>query len=81
MVTSKPLYPVRFRKITDVTYQRERLGFSRWRFLDLDWLKQGTRKLMIVSHGLETVIDTTTKGMARYFYRRGWDTLAWNYWR
>ncbi|HQQ82924.1 MAG TPA: alpha/beta fold hydrolase [Cyclobacteriaceae bacterium] len=73
------IVPSAFRKITDVTYQRERLELADGDFLDLDWLKQGTRKLMIVSHGLEGSSDRHySKGMARYFYRRGWDALAWN---
>lgn len=73
------IVPSAFRKITDVTYQRERLELADGDFLDLDWLKQGARKLMIVSHGLEGSSDRHySKGMARYFYRGGWDALAWN---
>jgi hypothetical protein len=71
--------PSAFRKISDVTYSRERLELSDGDFVDLDWLKNGSRNLMIVSHGLEGSSDRHySKGMARYFYRRGWDALAWN---
>ena len=34
---------------------------------------------MIVSHGLEGNSDRHyAKGMASYFFQRGWDSLAWN---
>ena len=73
------IVPSAFRKIADVSYQRERLELADGDFLDLDWLKRGARKLMIVSHGLEGSSDRHySKGMARYFYHRGWDAMAWN---
>ncbi|MCU0420885.1 MAG: alpha/beta fold hydrolase [Cyclobacteriaceae bacterium] len=71
--------PSLFRKITDVTYLRERLELPDGDFLDLDWLRQGSPRLMIVSHGLEGNSDRHyCKGMAKYFFQHGWDALAWN---
>ncbi len=71
--------PSLFRKITDVTYTRERLELPDGDFLDLDWLRQNSPSLVIVSHGLEGSSERHyAKGMARYFFKRGWDALAWN---
>ncbi|HSZ26271.1 MAG TPA: alpha/beta fold hydrolase [Cytophagaceae bacterium] len=74
------IYPVLFRKITNITYQRERLELKDGDFLDLDWIKKGAKKLLILSHGLEG--DTSSnylKGMARAASNAGYDVLAWNY--
>lgn len=73
------IVPSTFRKIRDVTYQRERLELPDGDFLDLDWLKQSSAKLVIISHGLEGSSERHyAKGMAKFFYRHGWDALAWN---
>ena len=73
------IIPSTFRKITDVAYQRERLELADGDFLDLDWLKQSSAKLVIISHGLEGSSERHyAKGMAKFFYRHGWDALAWN---
>lgn len=74
------IYPSQFRKITMPTYHRERIDTPDNDFLDLDWLKQNSEKLTIISHGLEG--DTTRpyiKGMAKALYESGSDVLAWNY--
>ena len=71
--------PSAFRKIPDISYQRERITTADGDFLDLDWLKRGASDLIIISHGLEGNADRAyVKGMARYFHERGWDALAWN---
>jgi predicted alpha/beta-fold hydrolase len=73
------IVPSAFRKIRGVEYTRDRLELADGDFLDLDWLQGGARKLMIVSHGLEGSSDRHySKGMATYFFNRGWDALAWN---
>ncbi len=73
------ILPSAFRKIKGVTYSRERLELPDGDFLDLDWLRNGSRKLMIVSHGLEGSSERHySKGMAKYFHQHGWDALAWN---
>jgi predicted alpha/beta-fold hydrolase len=47
--------------------------------LDLDWIKQGSKNLIILSHGLE---GSSTRpyiiGGARKFHQFGWDVMAWN---
>jgi uncharacterized protein len=68
-----------FRKVTDVPYLRERIDTPDGDFLDLDWLRQGHRKLLILTHGLEGNSQRPyILGMAKYFAQLGWDILAWN---
>lgn len=74
------IFPSQFRKVKLQPYQRERINTPDHDFLDLDWLKQGSQKLAVISHGLEG--DTTRpyiKGMAKACYDNGYDVLTWNY--
>lgn len=72
------IVPSIFRKVSAV-YQRERIELTDGDFLDLDWLSKGRNKLVIVSHGLEGNSNRHyAKGMAAYFFERGWDAVAWN---
>ncbi len=74
------IFPSQFRSVKLTPYQRERIDTPDNDFLDLDWLKQDSKKLVIISHGLEG--DTTRayiKGMAKAFFEKGYDVLAWNY--
>jgi predicted alpha/beta-fold hydrolase len=71
--------PSAFRKIEGVSYRRERLELADGDFLDLDWLRNKSSRLVIISHGLEGSSDRHyVRGMAKYFFERGWDALAWN---
>jgi predicted alpha/beta-fold hydrolase len=73
------IVPSAFRKINLATYQRERLELLDGDFLDLDWIKTGCNKLVIISHGLEGSSERHySKGMAYHFSQNGWDALAWN---
>jgi uncharacterized protein len=70
--------PSMFRKVSGI-YKRERIELGDGDFLDLDWMRNESDRLVIISHGLEGSSDRHyTKGMARYFFLRGWDALAWN---
>lgn len=72
------IVPSILRKVEGV-YQRERIELPDGDFLDLDWMKSGRNNLVIITHGLEGNSERHySKGMARYFYRQGWDALAWN---
>jgi len=72
------IVPSIFRKVAG-TYQRERLELSDGDFLDLDWMKGKSNRLVIVSHGLEGSSDRHySKGIASYFHQHGWDAVAWN---
>lgn len=76
------IFPSVWRKVLGVTYTRSRLELNDSDFLDLDWLIHSdhpSQKLIIASHGLE---GNSTRhyclGMASYFFKHGWDALAWN---
>lgn len=74
------IYPALFRKVTLPSYSRERIITADDDFLDLDWLKQGSSKLVIISHGLEGNSSRAyMKGMAKVFSTNGYDVLAWNF--
>ena len=70
--------PNLFRKVP-VQYRRERFTLSDQDFVDLDWIEQGSKKLILLTHGLEGDSHRHyIKGMARRFAEEGWDALAWN---
>ena len=74
------IYPSLVRKLTPDLYQRERITTPDNDFLDLDWAKVGSRRLSILSHGLEGSSHRHYMiGMARALNGHGWDALAWNY--
>lgn len=73
------IFPGMFRKIDGIHYERERLELSDGDFVDLDWMDNKSRKLVILSHGLEGNSDRIyIRGMAKIFLENGWDILAWN---
>jgi uncharacterized protein len=74
------VFPSVFRKVPGMEYQRERIDTPDGDFLDLDWSRVGSQRLVIVLHGLEG--DSTRsymKGMVRALNRDGWDALAVNF--
>ena len=74
------IYPSAFRKVTPVSYERERLELSDGDFLDIDWLKNDNKRVVILSHGLEGNSHRPyIQGAARLFEDKQWDVLAWNY--
>ncbi len=74
------IYPVLFRRVEGVGYERERIETPDDDFLDLDWVKIGARRVAILSHGLEgNTHRSYVRGMARALGRQGWDVLAWNF--
>jgi len=74
------LYPALMRRLSTAGYQRERIYTPDDDFLDLDWSRTGSRKLVILSHGLEGNTHRPYMiGMATLMNRHGWDALAWNY--
>lgn len=71
--------PSIFREIEGVTYQRERIDTSDGDFLDLDWSKKGSDKIVLVSHGLEGSSSRHyVKGIVKLFNDANWDACAWN---
>ncbi len=74
------IYPSLFRRVRDVHYQRERITTPDNDFLDLDWSTIGSRKLVVLSHGLEgNTYRAYMQGMVRAVNRAGWDALARNF--
>ncbi len=60
-------------------WQRERLELPDGDFLHLDWLRAGSKRLALLSHGLEGSSNTGyIRGMAHTLTGGGWDALAWN---
>jgi uncharacterized protein len=74
------MFPALFRRVPRITQRAERLELPDGDFMDLEWAGQGSRRLAILSHGLEADLKTGyIQGMAAALVRRGWDVLAWNF--
>lgn len=74
------LLPYLFRPVKKQAYQRQRIDTPDGDFLDLDWVKGGHKKLLIISHGLESSAQAQyVQGMADHFQQNEFDVLAWNF--
>jgi uncharacterized protein len=74
------ILPSLLRRVNGVTYQRERITTPDGDFIDLDWARCGSRRLVVLCHGLEGSSQAAyIRGMARAFNRAGWDAVAYNY--
>lgn len=74
------IFPSLFRRAETVTTGRERLELEDGDFLDLAWSGKSSRRLAILSHGLEGSCDGAyIQGMAGALSAAGWDALAWNF--
>src|SRR5690349_18377924 len=74
------IFPALLRRVDLKSYTRERITTPDNDFLDLDWLKQDSHKLVILSHGLEgNSTRPYIKGMAKALFEEGYDILAWNF--
>ena len=73
------IIPSLVRKVRKPDYVRERIKTPDNDFLDLDWLQNEAKSLIIISHGLEGSSDRTyVRGLAEYANTGGFDVLAWN---
>ena len=73
------IYPSFFRKVTGVDFSRERLDTPDGDFIDLDWSRVGSHKIIIAVHGLEGSSHSRyIPGIIKAFNRRGWDGIAYN---
>ena len=73
------IIPSLTRAVAGVSYTRERLTLTDGDFVDLDWIKRGNKRLVIVTHGLEG--DSSRQymlGTAKLFAEADFDVLAWN---
>ncbi|MGB3851442.1 MAG: alpha/beta fold hydrolase [Tunicatimonas sp.] len=74
------IVPALTRKVRNLAYRRNELPTPDGDRLQLDWLTQGARRLVVISHGLEGDSSRPyVRGMSRAFYREGYDVLAWNF--
>ncbi len=74
------VFPQRFRHVTGLDYERERMETDDGDFMDLDWVRGGSDRLVVLLHGLEgNSRRPYMRGMARAFRRRGWDAVAANF--
>lgn len=72
------IYPSFFRKL-EIPYERERLELEDGDFLDLDWYRKGSGKLIVVTHGLEGNSHRPyVTAMLKLFGENGFDGLGWN---
>lgn len=73
------IVPSAFRKVQLPLYQRERIKTRDGDFLDLDWIRNGNKKLVYIFHGLEgNSFRPYVKGMAKVFAQNDYDVMAWN---
>ncbi|WP_192350101.1 YheT family hydrolase [Algoriphagus sp. Y33] len=73
------IIPSLFRKVSDVSYIREKIDTPDGDFLNLDWSRVGSSKLLIISHGLEGDSERHyVRGMVKLFNSRKVDVLTWN---
>lgn len=74
------IYPALFRKVEIRKPLRERIETPDGDFLDLDWFREDSDRLVIISHGLEGNSNRPYMlGMAREFWLSGFDVLTWNF--
>lgn len=73
------IVPGLMRRVHGVQYVRERIATPDDDFLDLDWIRKGHRRLVVLTHGLEGSSERQyMRGMAKLFSQNNWDVLAWN---
>ncbi len=73
------IYPSLFRNVNGVNFTRERIDTPDGDFIDLDWSRVGSDKVIMAVHGLEgSSRSRYMPGMIRAFNRRGWDGVAMN---
>lgn len=73
------IVPSALRKVSSLDYERERFELPDGDFLDLDWVDTQSKRLVIITHGLEGDSNRHyVRGTAKLFSQNGWDALAWN---
>lgn len=74
------VWPTLFRKVAITEPVREVLPTDDGDELHLDWYRQGSDRLAVLSHGLEGHSRRPyMQGLARALLHDGWDVLAWNF--
>jgi uncharacterized protein len=71
--------PNMWRKVSGVEYVRERIYTWDDDFLDLDWSKIGSKRLVLITHGMEGNTQRQyVRGMVKASNNAGFDVMAWN---
>lgn len=74
------IWPSLFRSVAIQTPEPEVLATDDEDELHLDWYRQGSDRLAVLSHGLEGHSRRPyIQGLARALLEEGWDVLAWNF--
>jgi predicted alpha/beta-fold hydrolase len=74
------IYPFLFRKVSSDIFDAERIELDDGDFIDIDFYKQSSDDLIIVSHGLEGASDKAyTRGISHHLAsNHKQDVIAWN---
>lgn len=73
------IIPSLFRKIDGFEYVRERIDTPDEDFLNLDWSKVGSNRLLVISHGLEGDSERHyVRGLVSLFNESDIDVVCWN---
>lgn len=74
------IIPNLYRKVEGVQYSRERIETWDDDFLDLDWSKVNSNKLIIISHGFEGSSDRVyARGLTKILNQHNFDVCVWNF--
>jgi predicted alpha/beta-fold hydrolase len=74
------IWPSLFRSVEVQAPEPEVLPTADHDELHLDWYRQGSDRLAVLSHGLEGHSRRPyIQGLAKALLREGWDVLAWNF--
>lgn len=74
------IYTGALRPPVALPFRRERIPFGVADLLDLDWIERGSKRLVIITHGLTgSSWGRHVSRMAKALFERGVDVLAWNF--
>jgi uncharacterized protein len=74
------IIPYKTYKIYSIPYERERIELSDGDFIDVDWVRSGVDRLIVISHAFEgNSRDYFVERAAKYFHQRGYDILMWHF--
>ncbi|MFT5384975.1 MAG: putative alpha/beta-fold hydrolase, partial [Saprospiraceae bacterium] len=74
------IYPAVFRKVDGVEYTREKMVTNDGDFIDLDFSKVFSNKIVLVLHGLEGSAERPyVQGIIKIFNKNGWDGVVLNF--
>lgn len=74
------IYPALFRKVKSRSFTTDRIVTPDDDFLDIYQFRQGSKKAVIISHGLEgNAWRAYVTGMTNACYNAGFDVITWNF--